>query len=163
MQPYRFIEADLLSAGHYFARDAAAATKSSAWGEVMRRRLKRITEELGVLSTSLPLSWDSSILLAVHTDRLDVLRAALLPHPDTPYGGGAFLFDILLPPEYPDKPPRVQFLTTGGGNWRANPNLYACGKVGGAFFFGEEGLLLGVLSLMMRSGATTSVLLQLQP
>jgi hypothetical protein len=108
MQPYRFIEADLLSAGHSFARDAAAAAQSSAGGEVMRRRLKRITEELGVLSTSLPLSWDSSILLAVHSDRLDVLRAALLPHPDTPYGGGAFLFDILLPPEYPDKPPRVR-------------------------------------------------------
>ena len=107
MQPFQFIEADLLGAGHYFARDAAAAAKSNAGGEVMRRRLKRITEELAALSTSLPLSWDSSILLAVHEERLDVLRALLLPHPDTPYGGGAFLFDILLPPEYPDKPPKV--------------------------------------------------------
>ncbi len=31
---------------------------------------------------------------------------------------GAFLFDILLPPEYPDKPPSVQFLTTGNGTVR---------------------------------------------
>jgi hypothetical protein len=108
MQPYAFIEADLLGSGHYFAKDAAANAKSAAGGEVMRRRLKRITEELGALSTSLPLGWDSSILLAVHADRLDVLRACLLPHPDTPYGGGAFLFDILLPPEYPDQPPKVQ-------------------------------------------------------
>jgi baculoviral IAP repeat-containing protein 6 len=108
MQPHRFIEADLLGAGHYFARDAAANAKTNAGGEVMRRRLKRITEELGALSTSLPLSWDSSILLAVHADRLDVLRAVLLPHPDTPYGVGAFVFDILLPPEYPDRPPRVR-------------------------------------------------------
>jgi ubiquitin-protein ligase len=26
-------------------------------------------------------------------------------------------------------PPKVQFLTTGGGRERLNPNLYACGKV----------------------------------
>lgn len=129
MQPFRFIEADLLGAGHHYARDAAANSKQASGGEVMRRRLKRVTEELGSLSTSLPLAWDSSILLAVHADRLDVLRALLLPHPDTPYGGGAFCFDILLPPEYPDKPPKVKFLTTGGGSWRANPNLYDCGKV----------------------------------
>jgi baculoviral IAP repeat-containing protein 6 len=108
MQPFRFIEADLLGAGHYYARDAAANSKQAAGGEVMRRRLKRVTEELGSLSTSLPLTWDSSILLAVHADRLDVLRALLLPHPDTPYGGGSFCFDILLPPEYPDKPPKVR-------------------------------------------------------
>lgn len=107
MQPYRFIEADLLGAGHYFARDAADSSRKAAGGEVMRKRLKRITEELGALSTSLPLSWDSSILLAVHADRLDVLRALLLPHPDTPYGGGAFLFDIFLPPDYPNQPPKV--------------------------------------------------------
>jgi len=108
MQPYRFIEADLLSCGYYYAKEAAANAQKPAGGEVMRKRLKRITDELGVLSTSLPLSYDSSILLAVHADRLDMLRALLLPHPDTPYGGGAFLFDILLPPEYPDKPPKVR-------------------------------------------------------
>jgi hypothetical protein len=108
MQPFAFIEADLLGSGHYFAQEAAANAQRAAGGEVMRRRLKRITEELGALSTSLPLGWDSSILLAVHADRLDVLRACLLPHPDTPYGGGAFLFDLLLPPEYPDQPPKVR-------------------------------------------------------
>ena len=116
MQPYQFIEADLLSSGHYFAREAEAAAKVSGGGEVMRKRLKRITEELGALSTSLPLSWDSSILLAVHADRLDVLRALLLPHPETPYGGGAFLFDILLPPEYPDKPPQVRAVLCAVGS-----------------------------------------------
>ncbi len=51
----------------------------------MRKRLRRITEEMGTLSTSLPLSFDSSILLAVDEQRLDVLRAAFLPPPDTPY------------------------------------------------------------------------------
>jgi ubiquitin-protein ligase len=82
-------------------------------GEVMRKRLRRITEELGALSTSLPLSSDSSILLAVDAQRMDVLRALLLPHPDTPYGGGAFLFDIYLPENYPDKPPMVSLSAIG--------------------------------------------------
>ena len=60
---------------------------------------------------------------------MSVLRALILPSADTPYGGGAFEFDILLPPEYPNKPPSVQFLTTGGGKVGFNPNLYPCGKV----------------------------------
>uniref|UniRef100_A0A383W5T2 UBC core domain-containing protein n=1 Tax=Tetradesmus obliquus TaxID=3088 RepID=A0A383W5T2_TETOB len=126
MRPYQFIEADL-AGSHYFSK--AGGKGKAAGGEVMRKRLRRITEELGALSTSLPLNADSSILLAVDAQRMDVLRALLLPHPDTPYGGGAFLFDILLPDEYPDKPPMVQFLTTGGGKVRFNPNLYNCGKV----------------------------------
>jgi ubiquitin-protein ligase len=42
---------------------------------------------------------------------------------------GCFVFDILLPPNYPDSPPKFQLLTTGGGKVRFNPNLYADGKV----------------------------------
>ena len=44
---------------------------------------------------------------------------------------GAFLFDLLLPPDYPRSPPRVQFLTTGGGRVRFNPNLYEVRLEGG--------------------------------
>ncbi len=47
----------------------------------------------------------------------------------TPYGFGLFEFDILLPADYPAKPPLVQLRTTGGGRMRFNPNLYNCGKV----------------------------------
>ena len=55
--------------------------------------------------------------------------AVIFPPSGTPYSGGAFTFDILLPADYPHKPPKVQFLTTGGGRVRFNPNLYADGKV----------------------------------
>ena len=48
---------------------------------------------------------------------------------DTPYANGCFLFDIFLPGSYPNSPPQVQFLTTGGGRVRFNPNLYENGKV----------------------------------
>ena len=34
-------------------------------------------------------------------------RALILGPDDTPYATGAFVFDILLPPEYPNKPPLV--------------------------------------------------------
>jgi hypothetical protein len=50
----------------------------------MRQRLRRITSELGTLSTSLPLAHGTGVLLAVDDVRLDVLRAVLLPAPDTP-------------------------------------------------------------------------------
>ena len=58
-----------------------------------------------------------------------LLRACVLGAESTPYAHGAFLFDILLPASFPDAPPRVTFLTTGGGAWRANPNLYHNGMV----------------------------------
>ena len=43
--------------------------------------------------------------------------------------GAPFIFDIQLPCNYPDSPPSVQFLTTGGGLVSFNPNLYRSGKV----------------------------------
>jgi ubiquitin-protein ligase len=47
----------------------------------------------------------------------------------TPYAGGLFEFDCLLPLEYPHKPPQMHLRTTGRGAVRFNPNLYSCGKV----------------------------------
>lgn len=47
----------------------------------------------------------------------------------SPYENGVFEFDILCPPNYPDAPPSVLLVTTGGGKVRFNPNLYNCGKV----------------------------------
>lgn len=56
-------------------------------------------------------------------------RALIIGPADTPYANGCFLFDIFLPNNYPDVPPMVQYLTTGGGRVRFNPNLYENGKV----------------------------------
>ena len=44
-------------------------------------------------------------------------------------GMGCFMFDVYIPPEYPNVPPQVKIVTTGGGSHRFNPNLYANGKV----------------------------------
>ncbi|EFJ41428.1 hypothetical protein VOLCADRAFT_35628, partial [Volvox carteri f. nagariensis] len=90
-------------------------------------RLKRITGEISGLATGLPLDWEAAAFVAVDDNRVDVIRALVFPASDTPYANGAFIFDIYLPPEYPNLPPKVQFLTTGGGRVRFNPNLYEGG------------------------------------
>ena len=56
-------------------------------------------------------------------------RAALVGGAGTPYAGGFFAFDVYLPATFPEVSPLVQFLTTAGGTFRFNANLYADGKV----------------------------------
>ena len=69
--------------------------------------------------------------ICVTFDQSDITRIhALVTGPEgTPYEGGLFHFFLRCPPDYPNSPPRVKLLTTGGGRVRFNPNLYASGKV----------------------------------
>ena len=60
---------------------------------------------------------------------MHVMKALIVGPEGTPYANGLFEFDIQLPPSYPQQPPSVQFMTTGGGTVRFNPNLYNSGKV----------------------------------
>jgi baculoviral IAP repeat-containing protein 6 len=90
----------------------------------------RLVQEIGSLSTSLPLTPDSSIFVCCDDERLDVLKILIIgPHPSTPYSSGCFLLHIYAPNTYPQTPPLVHLETTGGGTTRFNPNLYNCGKV----------------------------------
>lgn len=58
--------------------------------------------------------------------RSDGIGQVMISGPDdTPYSGGLFAFDIFFPPNYPSSPPKVRLMTTGGGQHRFNPNLYA--------------------------------------
>lgn len=157
LRPFLLTQQPLLSQGSHYFKDAALKSKKECeGGESMKRRLRRITHEVSTLSTSLPVSWDSSIFLAMDTEHIDILRACIIPCRDTPYANGAFLFDIWLPLEYPERPPKVQFLTTGRGTVRFNPNLYNCGKVclsllgtweGPSWAPGESTLLQVLISL----------------
>lgn len=56
-------------------------------------------------------------------------KVLFCPATGTPYSGGCFLFDMYIPPEYPNTNPSLQFITTGKGTVRFNPNLYNNGKV----------------------------------
>ncbi|KII94754.1 hypothetical protein PLICRDRAFT_47766 [Plicaturopsis crispa FD-325 SS-3] len=103
----------------YYNNDARMLASS----DIPKRSLA-IAKELAVLTTNLPVAWDSSIFLRVDESRVDVIKALITGPEGTPY-----LFDIFLGSSYNQSPPSVKYMTTHGGVYRFNPNLYADGKV----------------------------------
>ncbi|GMK56583.1 hypothetical protein CspeluHIS016_0304230 [Cutaneotrichosporon spelunceum] len=93
------------------------------------RRSLAIAKELAILTTNLPAEWDTSIFLRVDDERVDLIKAMIVGPKDTPYENGCFIFDIFLPHSYNQTNPLVKSMTTNGGLYRYNPNLYADGKV----------------------------------
>ncbi|KAI0787135.1 hypothetical protein BC629DRAFT_1582278 [Irpex lacteus] len=100
-----------------------AEARMLANSDIPKRSLA-IAKELAVLTTNLPVAWSSSIFLRVDESRVDVIKALITGPEGTPY-----LFDIFLGPSYNQTPPSVKYMTTNGGKFRFNPNLYADGKV----------------------------------
>lgn len=62
--------------------------------------------------------------------RVDCIKAMIIGPEGTPYENGCFLFDIHLPLEYNHACPQVKSMTTNGGRYRYNPNLYQDGVSG---------------------------------
>ncbi|GLB33783.1 putative ubiquitin-conjugating enzyme family protein [Lyophyllum shimeji] len=93
------------------------------------KRSLAIAKELAILTTNLPVACNSSIFLRVDETRVDVIKALITGPEGTPYYNGCYLFDIFLGPSYNQSPPSVKYMTTNGGKFRFNPNLYADGKV----------------------------------
>ncbi|GBP68238.1 Baculoviral IAP repeat-containing protein 6 [Eumeta japonica] len=92
-------------------------------------RMKRLAQEAATLSTSLPLSYSSSVFVRTDTDRLDVMKVLITGPSDTPYANGCFVLDVYFPAEYPATPMLINLETTGRHSVRFNPNLYNDGKV----------------------------------
>ncbi|KAJ8947754.1 hypothetical protein NQ314_008554 [Rhamnusium bicolor] len=92
-------------------------------------RVKRIAQEAVTLSTSLPLSYSSSVFVRYDTSRLDVMKVLITGPADTPYANGCFELDVFFPPDYPLSPMMINLETTGHHSVRFNPNLYNDGKV----------------------------------
>ncbi|CAM9951254.1 unnamed protein product, partial [Phaeothamnion confervicola] len=89
-----------------------------------RDSLKRVRSDLrAVMSDPLP-----GIFVCPDESNVTVIYALVTGPFDTPYEGGFFLF-LLQFADYPQQPPKVKLLTTGGGTVRFNPNLYNNGKV----------------------------------
>ncbi|PIA61022.1 hypothetical protein AQUCO_00300507v1 [Aquilegia coerulea] len=84
--------------------------------------MKTIMKEWKILEQNLP----ESIFVRVYEERIDLLRAAIVGPPFTPYYNGLFFFDFCFPKDYPARPPTVYYHSFG---LRLNPNLYADGKV----------------------------------
>ncbi|KAF8643711.1 hypothetical protein HU200_009044 [Digitaria exilis] len=98
---------------HYAKTSPGKATKD--W-------VKAIQSEWNLLQKNLP----ESIYVRVYEDRIDLLRAAIVGPPGTPYHDGLFFFDVRFTSEYPKCPPKVHYHS---GGLRLNPNLYESGKV----------------------------------
>ncbi|KAH9939957.1 ubiquitin conjugating enzyme family protein [Amylocystis lapponica] len=108
----------------YYNNEARMLTNS----DIPKRSLA-IAKELAVLTTNLPVAWNSSIFLRVDETRVDIIKVLITGPEGTPYYNGCYLFDVFLGPSYNQTPPLVKYMTTHGGKYRFNPNLYADGKV----------------------------------
>jgi len=92
-------------------------------------KLIRLAQEIADLNNSLPIDHTSAIFCRVDRQRVDYMKCCIMGAAGTPYAHGAFIYDIFFPNKYPEGPPRVKLVTTGGGMVRFNPNLYSDGKV----------------------------------
>lgn len=127
LSAFQFGEADMKDkSGTY---EHHYKTKISKEEASKPEKMKRIIQELSVLSTSLPCHPSSSVFLRVDEERIDVMRVLITGPEGTPYESGCFVFDVYLSNNYPDSPPSFNLMTTGKGSVRFNPNLYNCGKV----------------------------------
>jgi len=87
--------------------------------------MKRLVSEISNLKTSLP----AGIYLRHGKLRLNIIKFLIVGPEGTPYENDIFEFDVYCPPDYPNRPPHVNFRTTGGGTVCFNPNLYPNVKV----------------------------------
>ncbi|KAL7171993.1 hypothetical protein ACSBR2_031645 [Camellia fascicularis] len=83
---------------------------------------ENLQKEWKVLETNLP----DFILVRAYQNRIDLMRAAVIGPPNTPYNHGVFFFDIVFPSNYPAMPPKLFYHSNG---LDLNPNLHPDGKV----------------------------------
>jgi len=89
----------------------------------------RIISEVSSFKNGLPLNWESTIWTRISKKSINIFSFFISGPKDTPYENGIFEFHAHFPIDYPNSPPTILIHTTGSGNVRFNPNLYACGKV----------------------------------
>ncbi|KAF9156438.1 hypothetical protein DFQ26_009358 [Actinomortierella ambigua] len=90
-----------------------------------RQWIRRVRAEHSIMSTSLP----DGIRVRAFESRLDLLRVLVAGPEQTPYEDALFMFDLYLPDQFPQQPPRAYFHSWTGGVGRINPNLYEDGGV----------------------------------
>jgi len=97
--------------------------------KLSKQSMVRIMSEIQGFKKNLPVDWDTSILFRYSKKNIQSCSFYIVGPKDTPYHNGIFEFNLFFPYNYPNEPPKVLLLTTGGGTVRFNPNLYNCGKV----------------------------------
>ncbi|MED6223156.1 hypothetical protein PIB30_071253 [Stylosanthes scabra] len=80
---------------------------------------KHVMKEWKILEENLPVS----IYIRVYENRIDLMRAVIVGAAGTPYHDGLFFFDIKLPSDYPNRPPNVQFNSSGTLSTRTSTRM----------------------------------------
>ena len=112
--------AECIFQNHHYAKETIEPTKLC---------IQKLSRELATYRNSLPLDYSSSVFVRYDENNMQLIKALIIGPEDTPYENGCFEFDIFIPNNYPNEPPKVNIQTTGDGKVRFNPNLYASGKV----------------------------------
>jgi len=122
-----------------FAFDSAEIISSKSFKFMDKSKLRhngtefsvRVMREFSILGDNLKdnVNEDSSIFFRYDEGNISIMKFLIIPQPDTPYAYGCFEFDMYLNSDFPNTPPHVEIITTGGGKFRFNPNLYDNGKV----------------------------------
>jgi len=101
--------------------------KTNSSGE----KIARVQKEFITINDNLleNINENSSIFFRYDEANMSILKFLIIPNCDTPYAYGCFEFDMYLKSDFPYTPPHVEIITTGGGKFRFNPNLYDNGKV----------------------------------
>ena len=102
---------------------------SKSSDKINSKTLLRILSEISSLKNNLPNTWNSSIVMRVPKQNINIFSFLIIGPNDTPYHNGIFEFHVYLSDKYPSVPPNILLNTTDGDTIRFNPNLYANGKV----------------------------------
>ncbi|KAM4701301.1 ubiquitin-conjugating enzyme E2 T isoform 2-T2 [Discoglossus pictus] len=84
------------------------------------QRASRLKRELQLLTTEPP----PGVTCWQHEDHLDELRAQVVGGSGSPYEGGIFNLEIIVPERYPFEPPKMHFLTP-----IYHPNIDSAGRI----------------------------------
>jgi ubiquitin-protein ligase len=96
---------DGLKAQHYYGRTAGESKESGArYKKVIREITRELYDKLSVESRG-------TMLIRFDADAPQFLRAVITGMDGTPYASGCFVFDIHVPPEYPEVSPKVIHVT----------------------------------------------------
>lgn len=107
---------------HYFSKSVDETHLKTC-----SKYLKNIRKEICILQHSLP----QGIFVKAFENRSDLFSAMIVGPENTPYEGGLFFFDIQLPSNYPQSPPKFFYHSYNDPkeSCRINPNLYQQGCV----------------------------------
>jgi ubiquitin-protein ligase len=103
---------------HYFHKERRGASA---------KLTSRLKNEYDMFYDYVPFNFNSSFFVRADPDCPQFIKLLIVGPRGTPYEHGLYLFDIYIPTDYPNSPPKLRFMTNSGV--RFNPNLDEKGNV----------------------------------